>query len=203
MDIVTDLFDDSPDASRRRTVAAQRATQDIPLDPAQEHRVVALLDGHYTADDITAIGPALHLPSDYLHNAETTDTVDRQVTLLLLETAARLCGIGAFRICRGNFGATVSSGDPHTAMIQQQIQSYRFVLNPAVLDSIEQHSDTSGAERFDPRCVSVAWLLSTTPPEHPAPRPLNSNVEQNWAGEPEAPSTARRTAPSWWRRWFT
>ena len=55
MDIVTDLFDDSRDASRRRTVAAQRATQDTPLDPAQEHRVVALLDGHYTADDITAI----------------------------------------------------------------------------------------------------------------------------------------------------
>lgn len=35
MNIVTDLFDDSRDAARRRTVAAQRATQDSPLDPAQ------------------------------------------------------------------------------------------------------------------------------------------------------------------------
>lgn len=203
MDILTDLFDDSRDAARRRTVAAQRATQDIPLDPAQERRVAALLHGHYTTDDITAVAPVLQLPPDYLHNAETTDTVDRQVTLMLLEKATQLCGIGNFRICRGNFGANAST-DPQTAAIQQRLQSYRLILSPAILDTIEQHSDTSGGERLDPRSVSVAWLLSTTPPEHPAAQPPDSNVEQNRPVESAAPSAARRTAsPSWWRRWFT
>lgn len=117
----------------------------------------------------------LQLPSDYRYNAETTDTVDRQVPVKLLEKATRLCGIGDFRIGRRNFGANASSVDPQTAEIEQQIQSYRLILNPAVLDSIKQHSDTSDGEQLDPRSVSVAGCCPLHLQNAPVWQPPNSN----------------------------
>lgn len=162
MDVVTDLLDDDLDVARRRTVIAHVSALDPPLQPALERQVAAVLSGRHSPDDGAAVAPALRLPPHYLVDPLVTREVDRQTTLILLIKAARLHGVGNFKICRTSMGDDPTA-DPDTRMLLQQIARYRFLLSPSLLDVIAEHR-TSDIEEFDPRAVSVRWLCTATLP---------------------------------------
>lgn len=112
-----------------------------------------LLHGDYTSDDVVALGPILRLPTGYLRNADTTVTVDRQVTLLLLEKAARVWGVGDFRICRRT--VEIASSDAKLAMLIPKIEDYRIILNPGLFDSLAEHGARTKASAWTrERCRS-------------------------------------------------
>lgn len=162
MDVVTDLLDDDLDVARRRTVIAHVSALDPPLQPVLERQVAAVLAGRHSPDDGAAVVPALRLPPRYLVDPLVTREVDRQTTLMLLIKAARLHGVGNFKICRTSMGDDPTAA-PDTRILLQQIARYRFLLSPSLLDVITEHR-TSDIEQFDPRAVSVRWLCTAALP---------------------------------------
>lgn len=119
MDVVTDLLDDDLDVARRRTVIAHVSALDPrPLQPVLERQVAAVLAGRHSPDDGAAVVPALRLPPRYLIDPLVTREVNRQTTLMLLIKAARLHGVGNFKICR------TSMGDDPTAAPDTRIPGY-------------------------------------------------------------------------------
>lgn len=162
MDVVTDLLDDDLDVARRRTVIAHVSALDPPLQPVLERQVAAVLAGRHSPDDGAAVVPALRLPPRYLVDPLVTREVDRQTTLMLLIKAARLHGVGNFKICRTSMGDDPTAA-PDTRMLLQQIARYRFLLSLSLLDVITEHR-TSDIEEFDPRAISVRWLCTAALP---------------------------------------
>lgn len=163
MDVVTDLLDDDLDVARRRTVIAHVSALDPrPLQPVLERQVAAVLAGRHSPDDGAAVVPALRLPPRYLIDPLVTREVNRQTTLMLLIKAARLHGVGNFKICRTSMGDDPTAA-PDTRILLQQIARYRFLLSPSLRDVITEHR-TSDIEKFDPRAVSVRWLCTAALP---------------------------------------
>lgn len=162
MDVVTDLLDDDLDVARQRTVIAHVSALDPPLQPVLERQVAAVLAGRHSPDDGAAVVPALRLPPRYLIDPLVTREVNRQTTLMLLIKAARLHGVGNFKICRTSMGDDPTAA-PDTRILLQQIARYRFLLSPSLRDVITEHR-TSDIEKFDPRAVSVRWLCTAALP---------------------------------------
>lgn len=206
MDVVTDLLDDDLDVARRRTVIAHVSALDPPLQPVLERQVAAVLAGRHSPDDGAAVVPALRLPPRYLVDPLVTREVDRQTTLMLLIKAARLHGVGNFKICRTSMGDDPTAA-PDTRMLLQQIARYRFLLSLSLLDVITEHR-TSDIEEFDPRAVSVRWLCTAA-----LPPPGDAQVDDRYPvgidsssldGSNDADAIGRTTDRPWPRkRWLS
>lgn len=191
LDVVTDLFDDDAGAARRRTLAMHVAACAAPVEPEVQPRVLAVMEGRGSGEDIAAVVAALGLPAGYLVDDELTRGVDSETTLLLLTKAVRLRGIMQFFACR-RFVVEQSA-------VAQRIREHRIVLKLEVDDS-----DAGDVAVFDPRSVSTSWLFTAHAPE-PAPGDRQS---QNSTSPADTFASSRQTyspnkgGPERGRRWW-
>lgn len=148
LDVLTDLFDDSPDSVRRRTLVAYVASTEQRSSDADRRAAEAVLDGTFSTDDLRRVCERLGIAPGYLTVPAVTRVVDQRVTARLLAVAVTLTGVAMTGVSPAAPGEGARGGEGVLVRRRAMLEAH----------TVDGRVGMIGGIRIDPRAVSVTQL---------------------------------------------